>query len=137
MKTDLLTSFETIEHFENPKNEFENIFMYNPKMFLLTTSIYKKQKQNWEYFEYVSGQHIFFYSKKAIEMIGKKYNYEVFFLECGFTIFLSKKFKYNKFKLFLLRKIFVREKFLNFLRLIRIFIKSKGYKKDYFHSKKF
>ena len=44
-KPDLLTSFEAVEHFENPRDEFDQIFKLNPKMLLLTTSIYKRQEK--------------------------------------------------------------------------------------------
>ena len=69
---DLLTSFEVIEHFENPAEEFMKIFNFKPKIILLTTSLYKNQSQNWEYLEQDTGQHIFFYSKKAILELSKK-----------------------------------------------------------------
>lgn len=132
---DLITCFEAVEHFEKPKDEFGKIFELNPKMILLTTSLYKKQGQNWDYFEFQSGQHIFFFSKEALEMIGKKYNYQVIFLESGFILMTSNNFHCNKIILFLLKKIFIREKFFQFLRIVKIFFKAKGYEKDYKYTK--
>ena len=129
--TDLLTSFEVVEHFSNPAKEFDDLFKLNPKMILLTTVIYNNQNQKWNYLELDTGQHIFFYSKKALRLISEKYDYDVFFLESGFTLMISRKFEYKKILLFFLKKIIVREKMFYFLRFIRIFINSKGYLKDY------
>ena len=128
---DLLTSFEVIEHFSHPSKEFNNMLKLNPKMVLLTTTIYKDQDKTWNYLELNTGQHIFFYSKKSLELISEKYNYNVLFLESGFTLLVSKNFKCKKILLYFLKKIIVREKMFYFLRFIRIFINSKGYLKDY------
>ena len=127
---DLLTSFEVIEHFSHPSKEFNNMLKLNPKMVLLTTTIYKDQDKTWNYLELNTGQHIFFYSKKSLELISEKYNYNVLFLESGFILLVSKNFKCKKILLYFLKKIIVREKMFYFLRFIRIFINSKGYLKD-------
>ncbi len=132
---DLLTCFESVEHFENPQEEFDKIFKLKPKMLLMTTSIYKNQAKNWDYFEFQTGQHIFFFSKKALSMIGKKYNYEVFFLESGFILMTSNNFQCNKIKLFLLKNILIREKIFQLLRIIKVFFKSRGYEHDYKYTK--
>lgn len=133
---DLMTTFEAVEHFENPGNEFKEIFQHNPKMLLLTTSIYEQQDQNWDYFEFKTGQHIFFFSKQALKMIGKKYNYKVLFLQSGFILMTYNNFQCNKFKLFILKNFLIREKIFQLLRVIKIFFKAKGYENDYKHSKK-
>ena len=128
---DLLTSFEVIEHFEDPAEEFMKIFNLKPKIILITTSLYKNQNQEWEYLELDTGQHIFFYSKKAILELSKKNDYEVFFLESGFILMTSNNFKFNKSKIFFIKKILVREKFFYILRFLRIFLSSNGFEKDY------
>lgn len=135
-KPDLLTSFEAVEHFENPRDEFDQIFKLNPKMLLLTTSIYKRQEKNWEYFEFKTGQHIFFFSKEALQMIGKKYNYKVIFLQSGFILMTYNNFQCNKIKLFFLKNFLIREKIFQLLRIIKIFFKAKGYENDYKHIRK-
>ena len=56
---DLLTSYEAAEHFSQPMEEFKKIFALKPKIFLMTTAIYKNQGQNWDYLEADTGQHIF------------------------------------------------------------------------------
>jgi len=128
---DLVTSFEAVEHFSDPNQEFDKIFKLNPKAVLLTTSIYEQQGQKWNYLELQTGQHIFFYSKESVKLIGKKYDYNVFFLESGFILMTSKKIKYNDFLIYFFKKILIREKMFFLLRFIKIFFKSKGYEKDY------
>ena len=83
-----------------------------------------------------TGQHIFFYSKKALQDLSKKYNYKIYFLESGFILMTSDQFNCNKLKIFLLKKILVREKFFYILRFFRIFLNPKGYEKDYLNLKK-
>jgi hypothetical protein len=128
---DLLTSYEAAEHFSQPMEEFKKIFALKPKIFLMTTAIYKNQGQNWDYLEADTGQHIFFYSKKSLEFIAKKFNYKIIFLECGFILMLSKKTKINNLLVYLLKKILIRQKMLSLLKFILIFFKSDGYEKDY------
>ena len=64
---DLITGFEVLEHYENPVVNLSNIFSYNPKVVLFTTALYNHQKEDWWYLSPEAGQHIFFYSKEAIE----------------------------------------------------------------------
>ena len=128
---DLLTSYEAVEHFAQPMEEFKKIFSLKPKIFLMTTAIYKNQNQNWDYLEADTGQHIFFYSKKSLEFIAKKFNYKIIFLECGFILMLSKETKFNNLLIYLLKKILIRQKMLSVLKFILIFFKSDGYEKDY------
>lgn len=128
---DLVTSFEAVEHFSKPSEEFLKIFNLKPKMFLLTTGIYQDQDKNWNYLEEDSGQHIFFYSKETLEFIAKKYNYNIIFLESGFVLMILASTKINKLMVYLLKKIVVRQKMFGLLKFVLIFFKSNGYEKDY------
>ena len=42
----------------------------------------------------------FFYSKKALQDLSKKYNYKIYFLESGFILMTSDQFNCNKLKIF-------------------------------------
>ena len=128
---DLVTSFEAIEHFSDPKKEFENIFKKKPKIIILTTKIYKNQDKNWDYFEFQTGQHIFFYSKQAFRYLAEKFNYNLVFLELGYILFYSQEYRTRKLSFFMLRNFFIRKKFLIFLNFFKIFFKNNGYEKDY------
>lgn len=85
-KPDLVIGFEVIEHFANPETDLASLFDYEPKHLLLSTGIYSKQDKDWWYLTPESGQHVFFYSKKALEIIAGKYNYSLI-VSGGFILF--------------------------------------------------
>ena len=130
-KPDIVTSFETVEHFADPNVEFNKIFENNPKMIILTTKIYKNQNKDWDYFEFQTGQHIFFYTKDAFEYLAKKFNYGLVFLELGYILFYSNEYSKRKLLLFMLKNFFIRKKFMLFLDIFKIFFKKDGYESDY------
>ena len=68
---------------------------------------------------------ISFFSKEALQMIGKKYNYKVIFLQSGFILMTYNNFQCNKIKLFFLKNFLIREKIFQLLRIIKIFLKQK------------
>lgn len=72
---DFLTAFEVLEHLPNPVADLGDIFAWNPKVMLLTTDLYGGQGPDWWYLTPQSGQHVFFYSPKAILMVAEKYGY--------------------------------------------------------------
>ncbi len=83
---DLVISFEVLEHFQNPGTDLEELFRLKPKVLLVSTAIYKKQDKDWWYLSPESGQHLFFYSREAIEFIGRKYGYQ-FVISSGYILF--------------------------------------------------
>jgi Methyltransferase domain len=99
---DLITSVEVVEHFANPKTDLGAIFGAAPKAVLIVTCLYEGQDENWWYLAPEEGQHIFFYSPKAIELIASRYNYHVLVL-AGFILFT--KAKPTNLQTRLLRKI--------------------------------
>jgi len=72
---DFLTAFEVLEHLPSPDADLSEIFAWNPKVALLTTDIYSGQGADWWYLAPQAGQHVFFYSPKAILMVAEKYGY--------------------------------------------------------------
>lgn len=72
---DLLVAFEVLEHFESPASDLHWLFKYRPKALLFSTCLYKQQKKDWWYLSASSGQHIFFYSRRALEDIARSYDY--------------------------------------------------------------
>ena len=75
--TDLIIGFEVLEHLSNPEVDLEELFNYKPKLLLLTTDIWQRQPKDWWYLVPESGQHVFFYSKKALQIIALKYEYKL------------------------------------------------------------
>ena len=74
---DLIVGFEVLEHFPNPMKDLDDLFSYNANALLLSTAIYTNEKKDWWYVAPETGQHVFFYSKKALELIAKKYGYSL------------------------------------------------------------
>jgi hypothetical protein len=83
---DLVTVFEVLEHFPNPAADLSEIFLGKPRCVLATSALYCGQNEDWWYLAPTEGQHLFFYSKEAINRIGVRFGYES--LVCrGFFIF--------------------------------------------------
>lgn len=76
-KPDILTAFEVIEHFVNPSIEIESLFKQQPTVVLLSTQLFHNHDSNWWYLTPETGQHIFFYSRQAIQTIAHMYDYKV------------------------------------------------------------
>jgi len=87
-QADLVIGFEVIEHFANPLVDLEDLFRYQAKAILLSSSIYTNQGGDWGYICPESGQHIFFYSQAALEWIAKKYHYALV-VNGDFILFLK------------------------------------------------
>jgi hypothetical protein len=72
---ELLTTFETLEHFPDPLKEIER-FLKLSKNILITTELLPDgppRPNQWWYYNFRAGQHISFYSKKTFEFIAKNY----------------------------------------------------------------
>jgi len=72
---DLVIAFEVLEHFPNPGRDLDNLFNLKPRVLLVSTGIYTNQQSDWWYLSLESGQHVFFYSKKALHFLAAKYGY--------------------------------------------------------------
>jgi methyltransferase family protein len=84
---DLVIAFEVLEHFSCPRRDLDNLFCLNPKVLFVSTGIYADQQRDWWYLAPESGQHVFFYSKKALRMIADKYGY-VLVTKADFILFV-------------------------------------------------
>jgi hypothetical protein len=72
---DIVTSFEVVEHFSNPRTDWDALFAARPKVLLIMTWLYQGENADWWYIAPEEGQHIFFYSREAIALIGRRYGY--------------------------------------------------------------
>ena len=50
----------------------------SPELFLFSTQLYECQGEDWDYLAAYCGQHIFFYTRRALEMIGDTYGYKFY-----------------------------------------------------------
>ena len=98
---DLVLGFELIEHYPHPSMDLDDLFAYKPKAIFLSTGIYNNHQEDWWYLVPESGQHIFFYSKEALELIATKYQYHLI-MRGGYILFIQEKFYFKKW---LVRKL--------------------------------
>ena len=98
---DLITSFEVFEHLSKPKEDIDFLFSLNAKTIFISTKLYKNQNEDWDYLYPDCGTHIFFYSQNSLELIAKKYKYNVKILNNEYALFY-RPIHFSKMKLFLL-----------------------------------
>ncbi len=71
----LVTAFEVVEHFAAPERELAQIFDLGADMVLISTLRWNGQGPDWWYLAPATGQHVFFYSDKALALIADRYGY--------------------------------------------------------------
>ena len=79
-KYELITSFETFEHFVSPINEIETMIRYSDSI-LFSTDILPTlipEPTGWWYYGLEHGQHISFYNLKTLQFIAQKYNLNLY-----------------------------------------------------------
>jgi len=74
----MLTAFEVLEHFSNPSEDIAELLSIRPAVFLASTIPYNGEGADWWYIGQSSGQHVFFYSSKALRMTAEKYGYSLY-----------------------------------------------------------
>jgi hypothetical protein len=72
---DLITAFEVMEHFANPAEDLAQIFARGAKAVLASTTRWHGEGADWWYLTPTTGQHIFFYSDAAIDLIARRFGY--------------------------------------------------------------
>jgi hypothetical protein len=85
----LVLAFEVLEHFAAPARELQDLFQSRPKVLLASTGIYNHQGADWWYLASETGQHVFFYSKKAVKIVADRFGYSSL-LSGGFLLFVRK-----------------------------------------------
>lgn len=78
LSIDVITSFESIEHFENPIQELSKILHLSNSV-ILTTELLTNEKpsQDWWYYGFEHGQHIAFYTSKTLSEIARQFGFNV------------------------------------------------------------
>lgn len=104
----LISAFEVWEHLQNPKESIDKIFKNLPDVHIMSTQLVSpknaKKGPEWDYLFLTTGRHIFFYSKKALQYVAAKYDYQLYYYSSGIFIFSRKElYPFNKY---LLRKVF-------------------------------
>ncbi len=116
MEYDMVVCFEVFEHLSHPSKTIQDIMSKNPKTVVIGTCLWKKQGQNWFYLCPETGQHIFFFSEKAMEYIASEYNMNYYSFRRGSLTVLSND-TISPLKLLVL-KIILKRPFLKILRVL-------------------
>lgn len=76
LKIDAITSFESFEHFDNPKIEFEKLLAISDTIIFSTEILSSNppSPESWWYYGLEHGQHISFYSTQTMKFLAKEYN---------------------------------------------------------------
>lgn len=85
-----VTAIELFEHLTDPQAEMEKLFAGDPDYVYVRTCRYEGQGQDWTYLGPSHGQHVFFYTDKAMRHIARTYGHEVLLLDDGATLFHKK-----------------------------------------------
>jgi Methyltransferase domain len=85
----VVTAFEVLEHFPDPHQDLEQLFEGRPALVVVTTELFTGQDVNWYYLSDTTGQHVFFYSPRAINLIAKRFDYSLA-LVGGLFVFVNR-----------------------------------------------
>lgn len=128
---DLRLAFEVVEHFTNPVQDLAVLFENNPRFVIVSTELYENQGSDWPYLVPQSGQHLFFYSKKAMELIAKKNGYRYLNVG-GYSLFYNMVRNCRLIRFTFLSAIFFKTP----LRLLLFMLSPKGVQADVRKTKK-
>lgn len=84
---DLIVAFEVMEHYAEPRKDLQALFEKKPKAVLASTGIFNSQGPDWWYLAPDAGQHVFFYSKAALQLIASTHGYDLA-ISSGYSLFL-------------------------------------------------
>jgi len=84
---DLMLAFEVLEHFAEPAQDLRALFDAKPPALLISTDAWEGQGPDWPYLAPSTGQHVFLYSRQALEQIAKREGYRLMRVG-GYWLFL-------------------------------------------------
>jgi hypothetical protein len=90
---DIVTGFEVLEHLSEPMKEIEDIFKYADTAIFSTDLVPNSisEIENWIYLAEETGQHIGFFSTKAMELIATKFGKNYYCKNNHIHVFTNKK----------------------------------------------
>jgi hypothetical protein len=91
---DIVTGFEVLEHFNHPLENIKTVFDYADTAIFSTELIpfsSPEEIKNWWYLTEETGQHIAFYTTKAMEYIAQLYNRNYYCRNGNIHVFTTKK----------------------------------------------
>jgi hypothetical protein len=74
----LLSAIEVFEHCSEPDSELGALFALEPAVLFASTEPYRGEGADWWYLNASAGQHVFFYSTRALELLARRHEYHYF-----------------------------------------------------------
>ena len=75
---EVVTAFEVLEHLQRPDEDLAKLFRMDPEVLIASTVPYSANyDESWWYLSPGHGQHVFFYSQRALQMIADRYGYSL------------------------------------------------------------
>lgn len=127
---EVVTAFEVFEHFIDPVKELEDILNHSKNIIFSTELLPNPipKPADWWYYGFTHGQHVSFYTREALSILGKRYDLNFYSMK-GIHIFSQKKLNEGFLRL-------VKKASLLFLfYLLKIRYKSKTFE-DHLYIKK-
>jgi predicted nucleic acid-binding Zn ribbon protein len=125
---DLVIASEVVEHFANPGRDLDDLFSLKPRLLFVSTGVYTGEQGDWWYLAPETGQHVFFYSRKALDLIADKYGYRV--LANGDFIVFVQPDLLSSWRSVLTRLV-LRRKIIRLLRSVVVFLPATHAWKDH------
>ncbi len=125
---DLVTGFEVLEHLPDPEKDVVRLFGHGAPVVFVSTEIYSEQGTDWWYLSPDTGQHIFFYSRKALELIAERFGYESKL--AGSYILFVKNGRHSQLRLAIAR-LFLRRRICKLLRAVVFLLPASGVSRDH------
>jgi len=115
----LVTAIEVFEHLANPAADLENVFRHSPDYVFVSTEQYLGQREDWWYLSPQTGQHVFFYSARAMQFIADRFGYRALRMSDRETLFSKSPLPLTK-RLVLRMPVFgIASRFLGAWRVLR------------------
>lgn len=97
-KFEMVTCFEVFEHTYEPIKLFEELQGYADNILISTLLVPDWpmiNDEDWWYFSSHTGQHVMFYTERALKILGEKFNMNLYSNGQDFHLFTRKKFSSN------------------------------------------
>lgn len=122
---EVVTAFEVLEHLVNPTNDIKDILSYGDNLFFTTELVPQDLKQDWWYFSFETGQHISFYTEKALRYLADLYGKQYYTDGKWLHLFTAKPLDENPFE-----KLFKKERETFFIRKMRKYLRRYDQRKN-------
>ena len=126
----MITAFEVAEHYGNPRKDLAELLGRDARTVLISTGLYTGQGRDWWYLTPESGQHVFFYSRKALAMAASQYGYDVAFMG-SFILFTRGVSRFRRG----LARLLLHPLAVRLWRILVVALPARGAERDFDHGR--